>query len=89
MVPLMEGMGLGIAVTSYAGTMNCGFNADPDIVPDADVFVEQIRASYARVAAAAKLSEDSPPAGAGGKGKPIRTARSPKTTNGSAAGAAH
>jgi hypothetical protein len=31
MVPLMDNMGLGIAVTSYAGTMNFGFGADPDV----------------------------------------------------------
>jgi hypothetical protein len=66
-----------------------GFNSDPDVLPDADVFVEQIRASYAQVAAAAKLSRDAPPAPVSGKGKPSRSARGPKTTNGSAAGAAH
>jgi diacylglycerol O-acyltransferase / wax synthase len=38
-VPLMEGMGLGIALTSYAGTMGIGFNTDPDIVPDSGHFV--------------------------------------------------
>lgn len=38
MLPLMEGMGLGIAVTSYAGTMNFGFVCDPDIVPDLERF---------------------------------------------------
>ena len=53
MVPLMEGMGLGIAVTSYAGTMNFGFNADPDIVDDLDAFAGRVRASLERVAAAA------------------------------------
>jgi diacylglycerol O-acyltransferase / wax synthase len=53
MVPLMEGMGLAIALTSYAGTMNFGFNADPDIVPDLDRFVSMIRRSLERVASEA------------------------------------
>ena len=88
-VPLMESLGIGIALASYDGHVHWGFNSDPDVVPDADVFVEQIRASYARVAAAAKLTHDAPPAGARSKGKAVRSARGPKTTNGSAAGAAH
>src|SRR5262249_12803947 len=50
MVPLMDGMGLGIAVTSYAGTMHFGFNADPDIVPDLDRFTELMRRAIERVA---------------------------------------
>jgi WS/DGAT/MGAT family acyltransferase len=53
-VPLMESLGVGIALASYDGHVHWGFNSDPDVVPDADVFVEQIRAAYARVAAAAK-----------------------------------
>src|SRR4029453_14233865 len=50
MVPLMDGMGLGIAVTSYAGLMNFGFNADPDIVPDLDRFTGMMRSALERVA---------------------------------------
>jgi WS/DGAT/MGAT family acyltransferase len=88
-VPLMDSLGIGIALASYDGHVHWGFNSDPDVLPDADVFVEQIRASYAQVAAAAKLSRDAPPALVSGKGKPARSARGPKTTNGSAAGAAH
>jgi WS/DGAT/MGAT family acyltransferase len=49
-VPLMESLGIGIALLSYDGFVHWGFNSNPDVVPDADVFVEQIRASYARVA---------------------------------------
>ncbi len=56
MVPLMEGMGLGIAVTSYAGTMNFGFNADPDIVPDLDAFTGMVRTALERVAADAGVT---------------------------------
>ena len=56
MVPLMEGMGLGIAVTSYAGTMNFGFNADPDIVPDLERFVALMQRALERVASEAGVT---------------------------------
>ena len=78
-VPLMEGLGLGIALVSYDGHVHWGFNFDPDVVPDADVFVEQIRASYARVAGAAKLARP--------RSRTLRPAR--KRGNGSAATATH
>jgi hypothetical protein len=55
-VPLMDGMGLGIAVTSYAGTMYFGFNADPDIVPDLESFTAMMRRSLERVAADAGVA---------------------------------
>lgn len=55
-VPLMEGMGLGIALTSYAGTMGIGFNADPDLVPDLDLFVLRFKQALERLAAAANVS---------------------------------
>jgi WS/DGAT/MGAT family acyltransferase len=55
MVPLMEGMGLGIALTSYAGTMGIGFNCDPDTVPDLELFLERFKDSMHRVAAAAHV----------------------------------
>jgi hypothetical protein len=54
-VPLMEGMGIGIALTSYAGTMGIGFNADPDLVPDVDLFVRRFIESTQRVAEAASV----------------------------------
>lgn len=55
-VPLMEGMGIGIALTSYAGTMGIGFNSDPDIVPDVDLFVLRFKQALENVAAAAGVS---------------------------------
>lgn len=54
-VPLMQGMGLGIALTSYAGLMCIGFNCDPDIVPDVSTFVARFQRSFERVAEAAKV----------------------------------
>lgn len=53
MVPLMEGQGLGVALTSYAGIMNIGFNSDPDLVPDLDFFIEGMIQSLEDVAEAA------------------------------------
>jgi len=50
MVPLMEGMGIGIAVTSYAGTMNFGFVSDPDIVPDLERFAAGMQQALQRTA---------------------------------------
>lgn len=55
-VPLMQGMGLGIALTSYAGTMGIGFNCDPDVVPDVELFVSRFQQAFERVAEAAKVT---------------------------------
>jgi diacylglycerol O-acyltransferase len=75
MVPLMDGMGLGIAVTSYAGTMNFGFNADPDIVPDLAHFTALVRRSLERIAADAGVAlTDSPAAAAPAKRAPRKPA---------------
>jgi WS/DGAT/MGAT family acyltransferase len=83
-VPLLEGLGLGIALASYDGSVHWGFNSDPDLVPDADLFVEQIRAAYARVAEAVKREASAPAAGANAPKKAARS-RAAKPGNGSAA----
>lgn len=54
-VPLLEGMGLGIALMSYDGKICWGFNANPEVVPDLPDFVELVRQSIARVADAAAV----------------------------------
>ena len=54
-VPLMEGMGLGIALTSYAGTMGIGFNIDPDIIPDSGHFVSLFKQSMQDLARTAHV----------------------------------
>src|SRR5678815_50339 len=54
-VPLMEGMGLGIALTSYAGTMGIGFNTDPDLVPDSGHFVSLFQQSMQELARTAHV----------------------------------
>ena len=46
-VPLVDQLGLGIALLSYDGKIGWGFNADYDLVPDLDQFVEDVRSSFA------------------------------------------
>jgi diacylglycerol O-acyltransferase / wax synthase len=84
-VPLLQGLGLGIALVSYDGYVHWGFNSDPDLVPDADLFVEQIHAAYARVAAAAKQVATTTPAPVRARGRATRSARAAKSANGSSA----
>ncbi len=50
-VPLLLGVGIGIALISYKGSLCWGFNADAVKVPDLAAFVAAIRASAQRVAA--------------------------------------
>ncbi|HIF92340.1 MAG: wax ester/triacylglycerol synthase family O-acyltransferase [Myxococcales bacterium] len=55
-VPLMEGMGLGIALTSYAGTMGIGFNTDPDIISDLELFIRRFEQALEGIAEAAGVT---------------------------------
>ncbi len=55
-VPLMDHLGLGIALMSYDGQLHWGFNADYDVVPDLRDFVEDIQAAYHELARAAGVS---------------------------------
>ena len=50
-VPLLGEMGVGIALMSYNGRICWGFNANPDVIPDLDVFVTQVRKSLDQLAA--------------------------------------
>lgn len=61
-VPLLENLGLGIALTSYNGTVYWGFNADPDIVPDLETFIAKVRGAYDDVARAAGVPVEVPAA---------------------------
>ena len=45
-VPLLEDMGLGIALMSYDGKLCWGFNADYELVPDLKEFAVRIRSSF-------------------------------------------
>jgi len=63
-VPLLENIGLGIALLSYDGAIYWGFTADYDLVPDLPLFVEAISDSFATLAKAAGVElEAAEPAG--------------------------
>lgn len=60
-VPLVDGLGLGIALLSYDGRIAWGFNADYDVVPDLADFVADVGAAYAALReAAARLPARAP-----------------------------
>jgi WS/DGAT/MGAT family acyltransferase len=48
-VPLLDNLGLGIALMSYDGRLFWGFNADWDLLPDLHRFVEDVEAAFAAV----------------------------------------
>ncbi|HVH07130.1 MAG TPA: wax ester/triacylglycerol synthase family O-acyltransferase [Myxococcota bacterium] len=52
-VPLMDRLGLGIALLSYNGRIGWGFNADYDVVPDLSAFVGDVQAAFRALRAAA------------------------------------
>jgi WS/DGAT/MGAT family acyltransferase len=78
-VPLLENLGLGIALASYNGTVHWGFNADPDIVPDLDAFVAKVRGAYGNVARAAGVAVEAYAARRASAEEP----RKERSTNGS------
>lgn len=49
MVPLIEGLGLGIALFSYDGQIHWGFNADYELVPDLARFVGFIEEAFSEL----------------------------------------
>ncbi len=52
MAPLLENMGLAIALFSYDGRMNWGFISDYNLVPDLEVFRDLVEQSLTELAAA-------------------------------------
>jgi WS/DGAT/MGAT family acyltransferase len=48
-VPLVDNLGIGIALMSYDGQMHWGVNADRDLVPDLHAFLEHLEASFAEL----------------------------------------
>ena len=54
-VPLLEDMGLGIALMSYDGKLCWGFNADYEMVPDLKDFAQRIQTSFEQLQAAVEL----------------------------------
>jgi len=57
-VPLMEGIGLGIALMSYDGRVFWGFTADYELVPDIEDFTAEIDGAFERLCAAAGVTGD-------------------------------
>ncbi len=60
-VPLLEHVGLGIALMTYNGTVFWGFTADYDLVPDLEYFVDLIERSFAELAALAGIDVPNSP----------------------------
>jgi hypothetical protein len=48
-VPISDGLGLGMAVLSYAGTIHVGLNGDADRVPDLGKLRSGLEESFARL----------------------------------------
>ena len=59
-VPLLDGLGLGIALFSYDGKLCWGFNADYDLVPDLDQFVGFVRESFEELQGIARRAQPAP-----------------------------
>jgi diacylglycerol O-acyltransferase / wax synthase len=59
-VPLLDGLGLGIALFSYDAKLCWGFNADWDLVPDLEAFVGFVRESFDELRAIARRAKPEP-----------------------------
>ena len=57
-VPLVDHLGLGIALMSYDGQMHWGVNADRDRVPDLHDFVIDLESALGRAAGAGRLASE-------------------------------
>lgn len=52
-VPLLDNLGMGIALMSFDGKLGWGFNADYDLVPDLPAFIDFVRDSFEELKRAA------------------------------------
>ena len=52
-VPIVDGMGLGLAVLSYDGWLHVGLNADAALIPDLEKLEQGVREAFAELAASA------------------------------------
>jgi len=59
-VPLLDGLGLGIALFSYDGKLCWGFNADYDLVPDLDSLVVFVREAFEELREIALRAQPAP-----------------------------
>jgi WS/DGAT/MGAT family acyltransferase len=62
LAPLLQNVGLAIALISYNGRVCWGFNADPQLIPDLGAFVQLVRQSFERVAEALEVKLSPPEA---------------------------
>jgi WS/DGAT/MGAT family acyltransferase len=53
LVPLADGLGLGLAVFSYDGALHVGLRADADLVPDVEKLERELEAAYAALVGSA------------------------------------
>ena len=60
-VPLLENVGLGIALLSCDGRIQWGFTADYDLVPDLPLFIEALVDSFVELADVAGVKLEQPP----------------------------
>jgi WS/DGAT/MGAT family acyltransferase len=74
-VPLLENVGLAIALLSYDGQMHWGFTADYELVPDLSLFTEAVAQSFAELAREAGL--EPPPAERRDPSAPAKSAPAP------------
>jgi WS/DGAT/MGAT family acyltransferase len=72
-VPLIERLGLGIALFSYDGKIHWGFNADWDVVPDLARFVAHVGEAFGELRDAAGLSPAPAPRPRKGRAAAART----------------
>jgi len=90
-VPLIDNLGLGIALLSYDGKLCWGFNADYDLVPDLAAYVKATRESFeelqtlaqraqAGAPAGGNRSDNAPPRGGATKADKLTTSMSATTT---------
>jgi WS/DGAT/MGAT family acyltransferase len=56
-VPITDGLGLGLAVFSYAGTLHVGLNADPGLVPDLEKLGRAIEEAFEELRARSSAPE--------------------------------
>jgi WS/DGAT/MGAT family acyltransferase len=78
-VPLLDGLGLGIALFSYDGKLCWGFNGDWDLMPDLDQFVGFVREAFEELREIARRARPEPKrTGAARRGGAARTPPPPE-----------
>ena len=85
LVPLFENQAVGVALFSYAGRLCWGFNADWDLLPDVDAFVEDVATAFSelhRAAGPVHVRRQESPRGGGNRAANDGAARAPDARGG-------